>query len=102
MITKNKKHFKADPSPELVEEIILEEDTNTDKGTKTDGFQPDPKKTGGGNEAGNKRNEKLYYVFLAVLISLATVTFVNVLITYNFFNKYSLSDLKSLSLKDIF
>ena len=59
-------------------------------------------KPNGGNEANKKRNYFSYNVFLAVLTTLALLTFVNVLITYNFFNKYSLKDFKSLSLKDIF
>ena len=99
-LTIKKTHtFFLDQSPESV---VLVEDTNTDKKTKTNGGHPDPKETGGGNEADKKRNNGPYYVFLAVLISLVLVTFVNVLITYNFFNKYSISDLRSLNLKEFF
>ena len=74
--------------------------TKTTGGTTITGGDTIPPK--GGNDANKKSNNVSYNVFLGVLVSFVIVTFVNVLITYNFFNKYSLKDLKKLSLKDIF
>ena len=74
--------------------------TTTTGGTIITGGDTIPPKSG--NEANKKSSNVPYNVFMGVLISFAIVTFVNILITYNFFNKYSLKDLKKLSLKDIF
>ena len=76
--------------------------TQTGKEEKTNDDKYNPKGNDNGNKPNKKRNDGLYYLFLIVVISLALVTFVNILITYNFFSKYSLKDFKSLSLKDLF